>query len=148
MAVFIVLWPYLLTTKLRSVIRHNLGHSTAPLCRLKLAVLKVFPLVEWKYQYVVSTYFRLPNKRTGCLLIRKRKKVPHTICINIPNNTLIDFHQICYFGLTQKTWGADCINWSGDCLPFLNKASLWHSNLMSLLSKPCFMWCKIYFGSC
>ena len=27
MAVFIVLWPYLLTTKLRSVIRHNLGHS-------------------------------------------------------------------------------------------------------------------------
>ena len=27
MAVFIDLWPYLLTTKLRSVIRHNLGHS-------------------------------------------------------------------------------------------------------------------------
>ena len=27
MIVFIVLWPYLLTTKLRSVIRHNLGHS-------------------------------------------------------------------------------------------------------------------------
>ena len=27
MAVFIVLWPYLLTTKLRSVIGHNLGHS-------------------------------------------------------------------------------------------------------------------------
>jgi hypothetical protein len=27
MAVFIVVWPYLLTTKLRSVIRHNLGHS-------------------------------------------------------------------------------------------------------------------------
>ena len=27
MAVFIVLWPYLLTTKLKSVIRHNLGHS-------------------------------------------------------------------------------------------------------------------------
>ena len=27
MAIFIVLWPYLLTTKLRSVIRHNLGHS-------------------------------------------------------------------------------------------------------------------------
>ena len=27
MAVFKVLWPYLLTTKLRSVIRHNLGHS-------------------------------------------------------------------------------------------------------------------------
>ena len=27
MAVFIVLWPYLSTTKLRSVIRHNLGHS-------------------------------------------------------------------------------------------------------------------------
>ena len=27
MAVFIVLWPYLLTTKLRSVIRLNLGHS-------------------------------------------------------------------------------------------------------------------------
>ena len=27
MAVFIVLWPYLLTTKLRSVICHNLGHS-------------------------------------------------------------------------------------------------------------------------
>ena len=26
-AVFIVLWPCLLTTKLRSVIRHNLGHS-------------------------------------------------------------------------------------------------------------------------
>ena len=29
MAIFIVLWPYLLTTKLRSVIRHNLGHSNA-----------------------------------------------------------------------------------------------------------------------
>ena len=29
MAIFIVLWAYLLTTKLRSVIRHNLGHSTA-----------------------------------------------------------------------------------------------------------------------
>ena len=28
MAIFIVLWPYLSTTKLRSVIRHNLGHST------------------------------------------------------------------------------------------------------------------------
>ena len=27
MAVFVVLQPYLLTTKLRSVIRHNLGHS-------------------------------------------------------------------------------------------------------------------------
>ena len=27
MAVFIVLWPSLLTTKLKSVIRHNLGHS-------------------------------------------------------------------------------------------------------------------------
>ena len=27
MAILIVLWPYLLTTKLRSVIRHNLGHS-------------------------------------------------------------------------------------------------------------------------
>ena len=27
MAVFIVLWPYLLTTKLRSVILHNIGHS-------------------------------------------------------------------------------------------------------------------------
>ena len=27
MVVFIVLWPYLLTTKLKSVIRHNLGHS-------------------------------------------------------------------------------------------------------------------------
>ena len=27
MAVFIVLWPYLLTTNLRSMIRHNLGHS-------------------------------------------------------------------------------------------------------------------------
>ena len=27
MAVFIVLWPYLLTTKLKFVIRHNLGHS-------------------------------------------------------------------------------------------------------------------------
>ena len=26
MAVFIVLWPYLLTTKLKSVIHHNLGH--------------------------------------------------------------------------------------------------------------------------
>ena len=26
LAVFIVLWPYLLTTKLKSVIRHNLGH--------------------------------------------------------------------------------------------------------------------------
>ena len=36
MAVFIVLWSYLLTlinktTKLRSVIRHNLGHSIAPI---------------------------------------------------------------------------------------------------------------------
>ena len=28
MAVFIVLWPYLLTTKLRSVILLNLGHSS------------------------------------------------------------------------------------------------------------------------
>ena len=28
MAVFIVLWPYLLTTKLRPVIRYNIGHST------------------------------------------------------------------------------------------------------------------------
>ena len=27
MAVFIVLWPSLLTTNLKSVIRHNLGHS-------------------------------------------------------------------------------------------------------------------------
>ena len=27
MAIFIVLWPYLITTKLRFVIRHNLGHS-------------------------------------------------------------------------------------------------------------------------
>ena len=28
MAVFIVLWPYLLTTKLKFVIHHNLGHSS------------------------------------------------------------------------------------------------------------------------
>ena len=28
MAVFIVLWPYLLTTKLKFVIRHNLGRSS------------------------------------------------------------------------------------------------------------------------
>ena len=28
MTIFILLWPYLLTTKLRSVIRHSLGHST------------------------------------------------------------------------------------------------------------------------
>ena len=27
MAILIILWPYLLTIKLRSVIRHNLGHS-------------------------------------------------------------------------------------------------------------------------
>ena len=27
MAIFLVLWPYLSTAKLRSVIRHNLGHS-------------------------------------------------------------------------------------------------------------------------
>ena len=27
MPFFIVLWPYLLTTKLRSMISHNLGHS-------------------------------------------------------------------------------------------------------------------------
>ena len=32
MAVFIVLWPYLSTTKLRSVIRHNLGHSNLVGC--------------------------------------------------------------------------------------------------------------------
>ena len=28
-AIFIVFWPYLLTTKLRSVILHNIGHSNA-----------------------------------------------------------------------------------------------------------------------
>ena len=34
MTVFVVLWPYLLTTKLKPVIRHNLGHSNqAPHCR-------------------------------------------------------------------------------------------------------------------
>ena len=32
MAVFIVLWPYLSTTKLKSVIRHNLGHSIPLIC--------------------------------------------------------------------------------------------------------------------
>ena len=32
MAVFIVLWSCLFTTKLRSVIRHNLGHSNAERC--------------------------------------------------------------------------------------------------------------------
>ena len=35
MAVFIVLWPYLLTTKLKSVIRHNLGHSNIQSCLYK-----------------------------------------------------------------------------------------------------------------
>ena len=35
MAVFIVLWPYLLTTKLKSVIRHNLGHSKVAVLTLK-----------------------------------------------------------------------------------------------------------------
>ena len=33
MAVFIVLRPYFLTPKLKSVIRHNLGHSKLHLCR-------------------------------------------------------------------------------------------------------------------
>ena len=32
MAVFIGLWSCLYTTKLKSVIRHNLGHSKAPHC--------------------------------------------------------------------------------------------------------------------
>ena len=32
MAVFIVLYPYLLTTKLKTVIRHNLGHSKVACC--------------------------------------------------------------------------------------------------------------------
>ena len=31
----LVLWPYLLTTKLRSVIRHNLGHSIVPASYIK-----------------------------------------------------------------------------------------------------------------
>ena len=33
-------------------------------------------------------------------------------------------------------------HWSGDCLPFLNGASLYHSNFMSLPSIPCFRWYK------
>ena len=82
-------------------------------------------------------------KRTGFLL--ENEKVPHTIHTYFE---LYIFHQISYFGLTLKTWGADCIHWLGDCLPFLNGASFYHSNFMSFLSKPWFG-CIIYlFGSC
>ena len=38
MAIFIVLWPYLLTTKLKSVIRHNLGHSNRATKRVKTSL--------------------------------------------------------------------------------------------------------------
>ena len=41
MAIFIVLWPYLLTTKLRSVIHHNLGHSNLDMSRKESASSKI-----------------------------------------------------------------------------------------------------------
>ena len=40
MAVFIVLWPSLLTTKLKSVIRHNLGHSNYSVTKSNQIIVK------------------------------------------------------------------------------------------------------------
>ena len=57
MAVFIVLWPYLLTTKLKSVIRHNLGHST---------------LLDLKAQFLncdTKTYFLKHYRSYGMLIL-------------------------------------------------------------------------------
>ena len=42
MAVFIVLWPYLLTTKLKFVIRHNLGHSKPVVSKLSVFCQSIF----------------------------------------------------------------------------------------------------------
>ena len=59
MVVFIVLWPYLLTTKLRSVIRHNLGHS----------IDEVAKVLQEKNQQVVF------GNQNQFLFMRKKTKV-------------------------------------------------------------------------
>ena len=41
-------WPYLLTTKLKSVIRHNLGHSNTLQQSLRLRSLSGPPASKWK----------------------------------------------------------------------------------------------------
>ena len=65
MAVFIVLWPYLLTTKLRSVIRHNLGHSNLQPPTGKNKLLSVTNRLQ-------TNYYRLCYRL--CIETKKLKK--------------------------------------------------------------------------
>ena len=69
MAVFIVLWPDLLTTKLKSVIRHNLGHSNLATCKdlftkkwlhVRIFDKNVVTCKDW-YLYIHMKYSDLPN---------------------------------------------------------------------------------------
>ena len=97
MAVFIVLWPYLLTTKLKSVIRHNLGHSIKGVC------LRFLPLVSqpiskinsldlkkdrelvlkailsqkiWNAEIIPLVFSRQREKVQKCYTKRKYKAIP------------------------------------------------------------------------
>ena len=72
MAVFIVFWPYLLTNKLRSVIRHNLGHSMEyGHMKAKFGDLKFcrFSLLKIKIGWVLSCIKVQICKQCYCKLI-------------------------------------------------------------------------------
>ena len=68
MAVFIVLWPYLLTTKLKSVIRNNLGHSNVQ-CRLSMT--------SWNIYAFLGNLYLLWHKTI------KRYWFPQKVCISL-----------------------------------------------------------------
>ena len=59
MAIFIVLWPYLWTTNLRSVIRHSLGHSIAIIAVLnfKIPALCVGQYIYWSMPHIYLSIF-------------------------------------------------------------------------------------------
>ena len=79
MAVFIVLWPYLLTTKLRSVIRHNLGHSNVPVIMQQVRSKQVS---QNRFLFLIrlTVLYRYCNSDFSMLIMR-----------NITIENLIDF---------------------------------------------------------
>ena len=75
MAVYIVLWPYLLTTKLKSVIRHSLGHSNQ-------ALRAYFPNILWAGAYV-AWWFQangISNRRPAFAIVNWKKTRCNIIC--------------------------------------------------------------------
>ena len=81
MAVFIVLWPYLLNTKLRSVIRHNIGHSKLAAIRYSID-LRCYPY-EKKVPKFKTLLHTLKREFSGMYMTTKKVAQSQTPCFGV-----------------------------------------------------------------